>query len=84
MTTNIYNNNLQSILEEHGLSQRQLADVAGLGLETIGRTCRRINGPKQETKQAITIGINRLLKDRDIKKTYTVEDIFSDANFGKK
>jgi len=79
----VYNNNLERILTEFAITQVELSDASDLSINTISRAYRRIGNLAPESKNSVTHGINKCLKERKIKKSFSVDDIFSLAKFGK-
>ena len=64
-------NNLQGLLDEHGITQAQLANAGGLTEKTVNRACNfvQVSG---RSRRKIRDGLNKLAAP----KKYKLEDIF--------
>jgi len=71
----MFENNLQTILDDNALTQVQLVKATKLSRGLINKTCRKRINPRQKAKELLVSGINKLL-DGKIKKAYSQNDVF--------
>ncbi len=75
-TIKVLQNNVQKILDDHSLTQRQLSKVSGLSKGCVNQTCRQKINAKDKSKAAMVVGINTLLSGGGFTKIYTYGEVF--------